>query len=78
VFEVDFCDAEALILTVSRIMGDASEWFVPGLRLKVDIAASVPLPHLAHLAIGHLADPANRVVYERHLAHAASAKVAAA
>jgi hypothetical protein len=58
-------------------MGDASEWFVPGLRLKVDVSASAPLPHLAHLAIGPLADPETRSVYERYLARAARSKAAA-
>jgi DNA polymerase I-like protein with 3'-5' exonuclease and polymerase domains len=78
VFEVRIEDAEALIRAVVRIMGDASEWFVPGLRLKVDVAASVALSHLAHLDIGPLAAPATRAGYERHLARAARSKAAAA
>jgi hypothetical protein len=77
VFEIDIQDAGALVLTVIRIMGDASEWFVPGLRLKVDVSASVPLPHLAHLNIGPLADPGLREAYDRHLARAARSKAAA-
>jgi hypothetical protein len=63
VFEVPIEEAEALILTVIRIMGDASEWFVPGLRLKVDVSASMPLPHLAHFAVEPLADPETRAAY---------------
>jgi hypothetical protein len=77
VFEVRIEDAEALILTATRIMGDASEWFVPGLRLKVDVTASLPLPDLAHLNVGPLAEEATRPAYDRHLAHAAHSKVAA-
>lgn len=78
VYECDIQDAEALILTVIRIMGDASEWFVPGLRLKVDVSTSVPLPHLTHLSIGPLADPETHAAYQRHLARAARSKARAA
>ena len=78
VFEVRVEDAAALILTATRIMGDASEWFIPGLRLKVDVAASVPVPYLAHLNIGPLADPSTHAAYLRHLARAARSKAAAA
>jgi hypothetical protein len=77
VFEVPVAAAEALILTATWIMGDASEWFVPGLRLKVDVSASVPLPHLAHLTIGPLADPPTHNAYQRHLARAARSNAAA-
>jgi hypothetical protein len=64
VFEVPIADVEALVRTVIRIMGDASEWFVPGLRLKVDVSASEPLQHLGHLNISQLADPTLRTAYD--------------
>jgi hypothetical protein len=77
VFEVRIEDTAALIETVIRIMGDASEWFVPGFRLKVDVSASTPLPHLSHLDIGLIADPDTRGAYDRYLARAARTKQAA-
>jgi hypothetical protein len=76
-FEVRIEEAGDLVATVIRIMGDASEWFFPGFRLKVDVSASTPLPHLAHLDIGPLADPDTRVAYERYLTRAADARRAA-
>jgi DNA polymerase I-like protein with 3'-5' exonuclease and polymerase domains len=51
VFEVRIEEVGDLVNTVIRIMGDASEWFFPGFRLKVDVSASTPLPHLPHLTI---------------------------
>jgi DNA polymerase I len=78
VFEVRIEDVEALVRTVTRVMGDASEWFVPGLRLKVDVSASLPLPHLAHLGISPLVEPELRPAYERYLARAAASKTRAA
>jgi DNA polymerase I-like protein with 3'-5' exonuclease and polymerase domains len=64
VFECQVDEVEALVRTVTQLMGDASEWFIPGLRLKVDVSASKPLPRLAHLNIGPLADPTLRAAYD--------------
>jgi DNA polymerase-1 len=77
VFECRIEEAGDLIATVIRIMGDASEWFFPGFRLKVDVSASLPLPYLSHLNIGHFADPSTREVYDHYLARAAKARRAA-
>jgi hypothetical protein len=75
VFEVDAADAGDLITTATRIMVEAGEWFIPGLRLKVDVTSSVPLQHLSHLMIEPLADPQTLESYRRHLARASKATV---
>jgi hypothetical protein len=66
VFECAIPDAPGLIATVTRIMVEAGAYFLPGLKLKVDVATSVPLPALPHLA-ERLADPGRLEAYLRHL-----------
>ena len=76
-FECDITDAADLIATATRILIEAGTAILPGLRLKVSVDASVALPHLAHLDIGALADPAHHAAYLRHLERAERAKRAA-
>jgi hypothetical protein len=74
VFECAIPEAADLIATVTRIMVEAGAYFLPGLQLKVDVDASVDLPHLGHLKIGRVADPDRHAAYRRHLDRAERAK----
>jgi hypothetical protein len=75
VFECAIPEAPDLIPTVTRIMVEAGAYFLPGLRLKVDVATSVPLPALPHL-VERLADPGLLETYLRHLGRARKALAA--
>jgi DNA polymerase-1 len=75
VFECALEEATDLIVTVTRILVEAGAYFLPNLRLKVDVSASVPIPGFP--AVGPLADPGLLEVYQRHLARAERAKWAA-
>jgi hypothetical protein len=76
VFECRIEEAGDLIATARRIMVEAGAYFLPGVPLKVDVSASVPLPHLPY-PVEPLADPELWVAYQRHLGRAAKAKRAA-
>jgi hypothetical protein len=73
VFECAIAEAPDLIATVTRIMVEAGAYFLPGLRLKVDVATSVPIPALPHLT-EPLADPERLDAYLRHLERAQRAQ----
>lgn len=73
VFECRVSDAGDLIETVRRIMVEAGAYFLPGVPLKVDVSASVPLPHLP-FKVEPLADPDLWDAYQSHLGRAAKAK----
>jgi DNA polymerase I-like protein with 3'-5' exonuclease and polymerase domains len=76
VFECRVEDAGDLITTARRIMVAAGAYFLPGVPLKVDVSASVPLPHLP-FEVGSLAEPELWEPYLRHLGRAAKARRAA-
>jgi hypothetical protein len=75
VFECALHEAPDLIPTVTRIMVAAGAYFLPGLRLKVDVSTSVPVPALPELT-ERLADPDRLEAYLRHLGRARKAKAA--
>jgi hypothetical protein len=75
VFECAIADAPDLIATVIPILVAAGAYFLPDLRLKVDVATSVPIPALPELT-ERLADPAHLDAYLRHLGRARKARAA--
>jgi hypothetical protein len=76
VFECRIEDAADLIATARRIMIEAGAYFLPGVPLKVDVSATVPLPGLPW-PVEPLADPELWDAYQRHLGRAARARRAA-
>jgi hypothetical protein len=75
VFECAIAEAPDLITTATPILVAAGAYFLPGLRLKVDVATSVALPALPHLT-ERLADPGLLETYLRHLGRARRALAA--
>ena len=73
-FECTLREAADLIPTVIRILVAAGAYFLPSLRLKVDVSSSVPIPGLV---TEPLADPALLPAYRRHLARAERSRWAA-
>jgi DNA polymerase I-like protein with 3'-5' exonuclease and polymerase domains len=66
VFDCAIEEAADLIATGTRIMKEAGTYFLPGLKLKVDVATSIQLPQLPGIA-KRLADPEHFRAYLRHL-----------
>jgi DNA polymerase-1 len=75
VFECATPEAADLIATVTRILVAAGAYFLPSLRLKVDVATSIPLPALPELT-ERLADPDKLEAYLRHLGRAQKVRAA--
>jgi DNA polymerase I len=63
-------DAPAVLLEAERVMVEAGHYFCPGVTLRIDFAASRPVPGLPDRKVKPLADPRNRESYERVLRQA--------
>jgi DNA polymerase-1 len=75
VLECAIAEAADLIATATRIMVEAGAYFLPRLKLKVDVATSIPVPTLPQLT-ERLADPGLLEAYLRHLERARKARAA--
>ena len=67
-------DAAAVLLEAERLMVDAAAYFCPGITLRVDFSASVPVPGMpSDRKLKPLADPRSRESYDQVLEQARTA-----